>query len=115
VGDILLLNGQSDAIRHALEEVDCLALSPQAPAPARRQGWLALGAFVAAIALAATNLVPPEIAFGAAVLFLVTTDALDLRGALTELNWPILIMLAAMIPLGDALATTGLALPTLSH
>jgi di/tricarboxylate transporter len=109
VGDILLLYGQSDAIRHALEDVDCLALSPQSVAPAKRQGWLALGAFVAAIALAATNLVPPEIAFGAAVLLLAGVGALDFRGEIAELNWPILIMLAAMIPLGDAVATTGLA------
>jgi di/tricarboxylate transporter len=109
VGDILLLYGAGDAVAEALEEADCLALSPQSYLPAERQGWMALSAFVAAIAFAATNLVPPEITFGGAVLFLVAMNALDLRRALAELNWPILIMLAAMIPLGDAVANTGLA------
>lgn len=89
--------------------MDCLPLSPQAHLPVRRQGWTALIAFVAAIALAATNLVPPEIAFGAAVVFLAVSGSLDLREAITELNWPILLMLAAMIPLGNAVASTGLA------
>ena len=109
VGDILLLHGAPDATESALGEVDCLALSPKNYAPPERQGWVALAAFGAAIALAATNLVPPEIAFGGAVLFLAAIGALDLRKAVAELNWPILIMLAAMIPLGDAVADTGLA------
>ena len=73
------------------------------------EGWQTLIAFVAAVALAATNLVPPEIAFGAAVLVLTATGALILRGAIAELNWPILLMLGAMIPLGDAVSATGLA------
>jgi di/tricarboxylate transporter len=109
VGDVLLLYGQPEAIAYALEEVGCLPLSPQARMPIRREGWLALIVFVAAVALAATNLIPPEIAFGLAVLLLAATSALDLRSAIAELNWPILLMLAAMIPLGDAVATTGLA------
>ncbi len=109
VGDILLLYGESEAIGQALEEVDCLPLSPQAHLPIKRRGWQELIAFVAAIALAATNLVPPEIAFGTAVVALAVSGSLDLREAIPELNWPILLMLAAMIPLGNAVASTGLA------
>ena len=109
VGDVLLLYGRPDAIAQALDEVDCLALSPQTSPPIRRQAWFVLSAFIAAIAIAATNLVPPEIAFGGAVLVVALTDIVDLRAAMAELNWAILIMLAAMIPLGDAVASTGLA------
>jgi len=109
VGDILLLHGESSAIKQALEDVDCLQLTPGTHLPVGNQGWRALVAFVAAIGLAATNLVPPELAFGAAILFLAVRRDLDLRMAFAELNWPILIMLAAMIPIGDAVASTGLA------
>lgn len=109
VGDILLLHGESDAIDQALEEADCLPLTPQSHLPVKRQGWSALIAFVAAIALAATNLVPSEIAFGGAVLFLAVSGHLDLRDGFAELNWPILLMLAAMIPLGNAVESSGLA------
>ena len=86
-----------------------MPLTPAPPHPAKRQGWLTILTFVAAIALAATNLVPPEIAFGLALLVLAFGERLELRLALAELNWPILIMLAAMIPLGEAVANTGLA------
>lgn len=109
VGDILLLHGEPSAIRQALEDVDCLQLTPGTNLPISNQGWRALIAFVAAIGLAATNLVPPELAFGAAILFLAVRRDLDLRIAFAELNWPILIMLAAMIPVGEAVASTGLA------
>jgi di/tricarboxylate transporter len=109
VGDLLLLYGDPEAIRQALDEVDCLPLSPAPPHLAKRQGWLTVLTFIAAIALAATNLVPPEIAFGLALLVLAFSERLELRIALAELNWPILIMLAAMIPLGEAVANTGLA------
>ena len=109
VGDLLLLYGEPEAIRLALDEVDCLPLTPAPPHLAKRQGWLTILTFAAAIALAATNLVPPEIAFGLAVLVLAFGDRVELRLALAELNWPILIMLAAMIPLGEAVANTGLA------
>ena len=109
VGDILLLHGESSAIGQALEDVDCLQLTPGTHLPVSNQGWRALIAFVAAIGLAATNLVPPELAFGAAILFLAVRRDLDLRMAFAELNWPILIMLSAMIPIGDAVASTGLA------
>ena len=109
VGDLLLLYGNPEAIRHALDEVDCLPLSPAPPHLAKRQGWPTILTFIAAIALAATNLVPPEIAFGLALLVLAFSERLELRIALAELNWPILIMLAAMIPLGEAVANTGLA------
>ncbi|ODR97880.1 hypothetical protein AUC68_10080 [Methyloceanibacter methanicus] len=109
VGDILLLRGDPEAIAQALDETDCLQLTPRTNLTGSNQGWRSLIAFAGAIALAGTNLVPPELAFGAALLFLALGGDLDLRAAVSELNWPILIMLAAMIPIGDAVASTGLA------
>ncbi|MEG6507660.1 SLC13 family permease [Methyloligella sp. 2.7D] len=107
--DILLLRGEPDAIAAALDETDCLSLAPQSFGPGETQGWLALSVFAAAVALAAANLLPPQIAFGGAVLVLALAGAADLRNLVADLNWPILLMLAAMIPIGEAVATTGLA------
>ncbi|BAQ16669.1 SLC13 family permease [Methyloceanibacter caenitepidi] len=109
VGDILLLRGEPGAIGQALEDVDCLQLTPRTNFADATYGRRILIAFGGAIALAATNLVPPELAFGAALLVLALGCDLDLRTAVSDLNWPVLIMLAAMIPIGDAVASTGLA------
>ena len=52
---------------------------------------------------------PPQIAFGGAVLLMTLLRLLDLRTAVRELNWPVIIMLAAMLPVGEALHSTGTA------
>ena len=51
----------------------------------------------------------PEAALGGTVLVLALLGHLDLRVALKSLNWPIILLLAAMLPLGDAMETTGTA------
>lgn len=108
IGDIIYLQGSADRIADALDACEMLAVGPTEPQqqPASSVG---LAVFAAGIALAATSLVPPTVAFGAVVLVLAATGALDLRVGLGALNWPILVMLAAMIPLGTAVETTGAA------
>ncbi|ESR25362.1 SLC13 family permease [Lutibaculum baratangense] len=109
VGDVLLLHGRPEAIGQALEDTDCLAISPRGVEQPKPQGWITLGVFLLAVALAAFGLVPPEIAFGGAILGLAAGGVIDLRRALPTLNWPVLMMLAAMIPLGAAVERTGAA------
>ncbi|ODA65946.1 Citrate transporter [Methyloligella halotolerans] len=107
--DIVMLHGEPDAIAAALYETDCLPLAPQSFESPAKGSWVSLAAFAVAVLLAATNLLPPEIAFGGAILALSLFGAANLRDLVADLNWPILIMLAAMIPIGEAVATTGLA------
>jgi di/tricarboxylate transporter len=52
---------------------------------------------------------PTQVAFGAVVLGLIVTGSLNLRNALQDLNWGIVLLLAAMIPLGLAVEETGAA------
>jgi di/tricarboxylate transporter len=108
IGDILYLDGPQERIAEALAETEMLPVGAAAMQQRPASGF-GLAVFVGGIVLAATGLVPPQIAFGAVVLILAATKALDLRTGLGALNWPILIMLAAMIPLGEAVRTTGAA------
>ena len=109
VGDVVLLHGKAEAIRLALEDTDCLAISPRGLDQPRPQGWATLAVFLLAVTLASFGTVAPEIAFGGAILVLSAGGFLDLRQALPGLNWPVLVMLAAMIPLGAAVEQTGAA------
>ena len=82
------------------------------PAPAtsgRPASALTLAIILAGLGIAALGLLPPEIALGAAVAGLVVTGRLDLRAALRDLNWPIVLVLVATLPLGTAIETTGTA------
>ena len=108
IGDILTLEGPRTAIAEALEESECLPLAPTAPAEPAVLSWRPFALFVCGVAASAAGL-PPDIAFAAVVLVLALLNHLNIRQAMADLNWPIIIMLAAMIPIGQAVATTGAA------
>ena len=108
-GDVVSLAGRSEDIRELARDAGLLLLSPRRPGePPLRRG-LGVGLFGAGVMVAALGLVPVEIAFGGVVLALLLAGALDLRRALSEINWRIVILLACMIPLGAAVETTGTA------
>ncbi len=109
VGDILVLEGTDDGIDEILDESDLLRVSTPEAAPPTKSSYAAISVFSGGVVLAATGFLPPEIAFGLVVLILALTRTFQFREALHNLNWPILIMLSAMIPLGHAVATTGAA------
>ncbi|SMF83952.1 Citrate transporter [Tistlia consotensis] len=109
IGDVLVLSGPEKAIEEVLDEADLLRLSSRPAAAPKEHSLVAVAIFALGVLLAAFSIFPPQIAFGFAVLALSATGSLRLREALQNLNWPILVMLAAMIPLGVAVETTGAA------
>ncbi len=108
-GDVLLLQGDADRLAEAANVMGCLPLAQRRIALGNRRVWLPLWLFLAAIAAAATGVVAAPIAFVAAAAAMVAVRALPLRDLYTAVDWPIIVMLGAMIPVGDALATTGTA------
>jgi di/tricarboxylate transporter len=61
----------------------------------------------AAMVLMALHLIPVAIAFFAAAVNLLVIRSLTLREAYEVIDWPILVMLGALIPVSDALRSTG--------
>jgi di/tricarboxylate transporter len=59
------------------------------------------------MAATATGLIPVAVAFFAAAGLVVITGALPVREAYDNIEWPILVMLGALIPVSDSLRTTG--------
>ncbi|MFW8587817.1 SLC13 family permease [Rhizobium beringeri] len=108
IGDILTLEGPLTAIGEALEESECLPLAPTAPAKPALLSWRPFALFACGVAASATGL-RPDVAFAGVVLVLALLNHLNIRQAMADLNWPIIIMLAAMIPIGQAVASTGAA------
>ncbi len=109
IGDILFLVGDKDAIIEALDEAEALLLSSSRGSEMSAPAYFPLAVFVGGVGLAGFDIIPPQIVFGLVVLVFAATRWLNLRTGFAELNWPILIMLAAMIPLGLAVDTTGAA------
>ncbi|QJX06683.1 MULTISPECIES: SLC13 family permease [Rhizobium] len=108
IGDILTLEGPRIAIGEALEESECLPLASTAAAEPAFFSWRPFALFACGVAASAAGL-RPDVAFAGVVLVLALLNHLNIRQAMADLNWPIIIMLAAMIPIGQAVASTGAA------
>ena len=107
-GDVVVLQGPLERLPRQLGELGCL---PLAERPLRlgsvRRGLIPLGILALAMVLTATGLVPVAVAFFGAAALVMLSGALPPREAYEHVDWPILIMLAALIPVSEALHTTG--------
>ena len=86
----------------------CLPLAEREITFGRRQhAWLSAAIFGAAVAVAASGLLPIYISFGIAIALLVITGALPARELYDGIEWPVIALLGALIPMGNALEDTG--------
>ncbi|MGE0210174.1 MAG: SLC13 family permease [Parvibaculaceae bacterium] len=107
-GDVIVLQGNRKRMPEVLRELDCLPLAErEIRLGSARRRLLPLMILAAAMILTATGALPVAIAFFGAAVLLLLTRAVGLREAYAEIEWPILVMLAALIPVSDTLRTTG--------
>jgi len=107
-GDVLLLQGREHILHDTITSIGCLPLAKRE----LRLGYktkipMALGIFVAAIILVVTNLLPVQVAFTMAAIVMVLSKVLPLKEFYSSIDWPVIVLLGAMIPVGTALETSG--------
>lgn len=107
-GDILVLQGAEQSLPGALQ---ALGLLPLAEREVRlggvRHAVLPVAILAAAMALVATGLVPVAAGFFGAAVLVVATGALRMREAYAALEAPVLVLVAALIPVSDTVQKTG--------
>jgi di/tricarboxylate transporter len=107
-GDVLLLQVQSDAVGQVLETLALLPLAQRDLLLDRpRRLWLSLAVFAAAIVVGAAGWLPIGLCFLAALAVYVLLDVLPLRDIYNSVDWPVIVLLGALIPVGRALESTG--------
>ncbi len=107
-GDVLLLQGRPENLKEAIKSLNFLPLAERElhlGRPTRVIG--ALSIFAAAIILVITGLLRVEIAFSFAAVILVISKILPLKEVYLSVDWPVIILLAAMIPVGEAFESSG--------
>ncbi|MDQ2879303.1 MAG: SLC13 family permease, partial [Pseudomonadota bacterium] len=107
-GDIIVLQGPLTLIPERLRDLGALPLAERSIRLGRSgSGWLPIIILAVAMAATASGYVPVAVAFFAAAGLVIATGALPVRDAYEHVEWPILIMLGALIPVADSLRTTG--------
>ena len=107
-GDVIVLQGPLDLLPQRLKQFGALPLAERSiRLGSARKGWLPLAILAAAMLATATGAVPVAIAFFAAAALVVIVGALPVGEAYDAIEWPILIMLAALIPVSGSLQSTG--------
>jgi di/tricarboxylate transporter len=106
-GDVIVLKGNLAAMPETLGALHCLPLAERDLRIGRRASLLPIAILAAAMALVAFDVVPVAVAFFGAAVILLLAGSLSLRQAYDAIEWPILVMLGALIPVSDALRTTG--------
>jgi di/tricarboxylate transporter len=108
VSDVLLLQGRTETLYEALPQLGLLPLADRGLRLGRsRRLLISVGIFGAALLISALGFLPIEVAFVAAAVVMVLIGLVPLRELYTSIDWPIIVLLAALIPVGEALETTG--------
>ncbi|MDQ2891500.1 MAG: SLC13 family permease [Pseudomonadota bacterium] len=107
-GDVIVLQGALDALPEKLQQLGALPLAERAlRLGITRRTLLPIAILAVAMFATAMGWVPVAVAFFAAAGVILIVGALPVRDAYEHIEWPILIMLGALIPVSDSLRTTG--------
>ncbi|OYW27006.1 MAG: SLC13 family permease [Caulobacter sp. 12-67-6] len=107
-GDILVLQGSEQQLPLALQALGCLPLAErEVRLGGVRHALLPTGILAAAMLLVAFGLIPVAAGFFGAAVLVIATGALRMREAYTSLEGPVLILVAALIPVSDTVQASG--------
>jgi di/tricarboxylate transporter len=107
-GDVVVIQGDNSLLPERFAELGVLPLADRAvPLGSKRPVVVTASVVLLAVAALALGLAPVSLVFFTAAVLLVVLQAVPLRNAYGALDAPILVMLAALIPVSDSLRSTG--------
>jgi len=107
-GDVLLLRGDKEQVLDVIGSLGCLPLAERGIQLGKSgQTWLTVGLFGLALGSALTGLVALPIALMGGALAMVILAVVPPREVYHAIDWPVLVLLGSMIPIGQALEQSG--------
>ena len=112
-GDILLLQAPIQKLQDTYQRLSCLPLEKRKvvfdPTQSKFTQMLPLGMFLIAIILTTLGLLPVQISFSAVAILLVLTKTISVRVFYEAIEWPTILLLGSLLPLGTALQNSGVS------
>jgi di/tricarboxylate transporter len=106
--DIILLQGRPAALTDSLTALQCLPLADRGLALGLPRGSIwPIVILAGSLTLAAFGLMPVAIAFLAAAVLVTVLRRISLKEAYEAVDWPVIVLLGALIPVGESLHGTG--------
>ena len=107
-GDVLLLIGPDERLEDVSHWMGSLPLKERDLQVIQRdKAWLAVGIFATAIAAASFGLLNLPIALAVACILMLVFKIIPLHELYESIEWPVIVLLSSMIPIGTALESTG--------
>jgi len=109
-GDLLMIQGPPDAINEFASDFRCVPLaSRELRIPDKKQAILASIIMAAAVGGAAFGIVPAAISFTVGVVASMMVKTVPPRAVYEAIDWPVIVLLGALIPVAGAMESTGTA------
>ena len=108
LGDVIVLQGNLDELPERLKALECLPLAERTLHLGKaRRSVVPIVILVAAMAMTAFEVMPVQVIFFGAALLMVLSGAISLRQVYQLVDWPIVVLLATLIPVSASLSSTG--------
>ncbi|MFU2510316.1 SLC13 family permease [Pseudoalteromonas sp. ASV78] len=109
-GDLLLMQGDPESIAEFAADNGCVPLAErELRIPDKVKIWQASLIMLFAIAGAAFGILPAAVSFAIGVLASMVVKTVPLRQVYEAIDWPVIVLLAALIPVAGAMEATGTA------
>ncbi|PSJ16534.1 SLC13 family permease [Nitrosomonas supralitoralis] len=109
-GDLLLLQGTAEVLAEFAADFGCVPLANrELHIPDKRKALIAGGIMAAAVGGAAFGLLPAAISFALGVLASMVFHIIAPRAVYDAIDWPVIVLLGALIPVAGVLDSTGTA------
>ena len=109
-GDLLLMQGPAEVLADFIADTGAVPLGERdLRLPDRRSALTATAIMAGVVAIAALGLLPAAAAFALGVLASMVLRTVPPRQVYTAIDWPVIVLLAALIPVAGAMEATGAA------
>jgi di/tricarboxylate transporter len=109
-GDLLMMQGPADAVSAFINDTGCVPLGARdLRIPDKRQAIVAGAIMLGAVGIVTLGFLPAAAAFALGVLATMVMRTVPLRQIYAAIDWPVIVLLAALIPVAGAMQSTGAA------